>query len=94
MCICFDWTNIAELLLLPRTFISSYLAAVPVLMLNGRYDFSYSVETNQVPMFQLLGSPEKDKRHVLSDHGHFVAPQQEIKETLDWFDRYLGPVGK
>jgi hypothetical protein len=45
------------------------------------------------PMFRLLGAPEKDKRLFLWDGGH-VPPnrQNEIKETLDWFNRYLGPV--
>ncbi len=68
---------------------------VPVLMLNGRYDFGHPVETDQLPMFRLLGTPEKDKRHVLFDTGHFIAlPQPIMKETLDWFDRYLGPVAR
>ena len=61
-------------------------------MLNGRYDFVAPLETCQVPMFRLLGSSERDKRHVLFDTGHAGPPQQYIKETLDWFDRYLGPV--
>lgn len=38
---------------------------VPVLMLNGRYDFVLPVETAQRPMFALLGTPAKDKRHVI-----------------------------
>ncbi len=64
---------------------------IPVLMLNGRYDFLGPVETAQAPMFRLLGVPEKDKRHVLFDTGHVVLRYQVIKETLDWFDKYLGP---
>ena len=65
---------------------------IPVLMLNGRYDFVAPLETCQIPMFRLLGTSEKDKRHVLFNTGHAGPPQQYIKETLDWFDRYLGPV--
>jgi hypothetical protein len=44
-------------------------------------------------MFRLLGAQEKDKRLVLQDGGH-ARPnyQTSIKEALDWFDRYLGPV--
>jgi hypothetical protein len=49
------------------------------------------LDTNQIPMFRLLGTPENDKRHVLFEGGHFAPPQQDIKETLDWFDRYLVP---
>ena len=65
---------------------------IPVLMLNGRYDFIAPLETCQIPMFRLLGSSEKNKRHVLFETGHAGPPQQYIRETLDWFDRYLGPV--
>ena len=65
---------------------------IPVLMLNGRYDFMHPVETDQLPLFRLLGSPPNQKRHVLFDNGHMGRPEQYIKETLDWFDRYLGPV--
>jgi len=44
-------------------------------------------------MFRLLGVPEKDKRLALWEGGH-VPPSRKmlVKETLDWFDRYLGPV--
>jgi hypothetical protein len=65
----------------------------PVLMLNGRYDSGYPVELLQKPLFRLLGTPEKDKRHVLVDSGHGVGRSLErTRETLDWLDRYLGPV--
>jgi len=66
----------------------------PVLMINGKDDFSYPVERSQKALFRLLGSLEKDKRHVLFDSGH-VPPriQDLIKEVLDWLDRYLGPAG-
>ena len=67
---------------------------IPVLMLNGRYDFIHPVETGQLPLFRLLGSAPNQKRHVLFDNGHMGRPEQYIKETLDWFDRYLGPVVK
>ena len=61
-------------------------------MLNGRSDFFYPVETSQVPLFRLLGTPDKDKRHVLFDSGHALPQNEMIGETLDWLDRYLGPV--
>ena len=66
----------------------------PVLMLNGRDDFAYPLETSQIPLFEALGTPEKDKRRVPYDGGHvdFVSRMDVVKETLDWFDRYLGPV--
>jgi pimeloyl-ACP methyl ester carboxylesterase len=66
---------------------------VPVLMVNGRYDFIFPLETNQKPLFQALGTKEPDKRHVLYDGGHrnLVTRPDLIGEVLDWFDRYLGP---
>ena len=61
---------------------------VPTLMLNGKYDFFFPVESSQVPMFRLLGSPADDKRHVVEDGSHFVARTRLIQETLAWLDRY------
>ncbi|MBN2590295.1 MAG: protein kinase [Sedimentisphaerales bacterium] len=63
----------------------------PVLMLNGEYDNSFPVNTSQNPMFNLLGTPDKDKKHVLIKGGHL--PKERIShETLNWLDQYLGPV--
>ena len=67
---------------------------IPALMLNGRYDLFYPAETDQVPMFRLLGAPPGDKRYVLFDAGHVLLQQNDMKETLEWFDKYLGPTGK
>ena len=66
---------------------------LPVLLITGRYDFSHPYETAQLPMFRLLGTPEKDKRHFVFEGGHVPTRLQPIiKEILDWLDRYLGPV--
>jgi predicted esterase len=65
---------------------------IPILMINGRYDFMYPVDTSQLPMFRLLGTLQRDKRHVLFETGHVPPRTEFIKETLDWLDRYLGPV--
>jgi len=67
-------------------------ARIPVLMINGRYDFIFPLETSQRPLFRLLGAPEKDKRHVIIAGGHVTPMNDVIKETLKWLDRYLGPV--
>ncbi len=65
----------------------------PILMINGRDDFLFPLETSQRPLLALLGTPEKDKKLVLLDGGHIVPRSNDIiRETLDWFDRYLGPV--
>jgi dienelactone hydrolase len=65
---------------------------VPVLLLNGRFDFFYPMDTSQLPMFRLFGVPESQKRRVLYDTGHNIPRPDLIRETLDWLDRYVGPV--
>jgi predicted esterase len=66
---------------------------IPVLMLNGRYDSNFPVESAQLPLFRRLGTPDKDKRHVIYEGGHGTLPHgEEVRETLDWLDKYLGPV--
>ena len=65
---------------------------VPVLMLSGRCDNIFPLETLARPMFDRLGTPIADKRHVISEGGHFVERTEFIGETLAWLDRYVGPV--
>jgi alpha-beta hydrolase superfamily lysophospholipase len=65
----------------------------PVLMLNGRDDFTFPIETSQLPMFKLLGTREADKRHVLYDGGRVFPFARIMKDSLDWLDRYLGGAG-
>lgn len=65
---------------------------VPTLMVNGRDDFRFPLLVSQMPMFQLLGPPEGDKRHGLVSGGHLPTKIETIREVLDWLDRYLGPV--
>jgi pimeloyl-ACP methyl ester carboxylesterase len=69
---------------------------VPVLMVNGRYDFTFPVASSQDPLFRLLGSPERDKRHVLLDAAHDTSSDRTglIREVLQWLDQYLGTVKK
>jgi dienelactone hydrolase/predicted Ser/Thr protein kinase len=66
----------------------------PVLMVNGRYDFTFSLEKSQLPMFRMLGTPAADKRHVVLETPHDVTAQRTnlVKEVLDWLDKYLGKV--
>jgi len=67
---------------------------IPVLMLNGKYDHIFPYETSQLPMFENLGTSPEHKRLVLFETGHSVygVRNQMIRESLDWLDRYLGPV--
>ena len=64
---------------------------IPVLMLNGRQDLTFPVESSQIPMFQRLGSPAADKRHMLFDGGHVFPFARIEKDTLEWLDKYFGP---
>ena len=66
----------------------------PVLMLNGRFDFIWPPAISQEPMFRLLGTPTEDKRRVVYDTGHDIPRTEMIKESLNWLDRYLGPVNR
>jgi eukaryotic-like serine/threonine-protein kinase len=78
---------------LPEVDQINYLPRVtqPVLMLNGTYDMYFPVESSQKPMFRLLGTSQGQKRMLVYASGHLVPPTEFIKETLAWFDTYLGP---
>ena len=65
---------------------------VPVLMLNGRFDYLFTVDASQEPLFRFLGTPAEHKRHLLYDSEHNLPRNEMIKETLNWLDKYLGPV--
>lgn len=65
---------------------------IPVLMLNGRHDSIYPVDGCQLPMFRLLGTPAEHKRHIVYETFHDLPRNDAIKDTLDWLDRYLGPL--
>jgi eukaryotic-like serine/threonine-protein kinase len=64
----------------------------PVLLLDGRYDNFFPVETAQLPFIRLLGAPATDKRHVIYEAGHIPPQKEVIRESLAWLDKYLGPV--
>lgn len=65
---------------------------IPTLMLNGRYDNFMPFDASQKPMFDLLGTQDTHKLHLLYEAGHLLPRNEKIKEILDWLDRYLGPV--
>jgi dienelactone hydrolase len=81
---------------LPEADFINYISRVkiPVLMLNGRYDYIFPFETSIEPMFDLLGTPENDKVLKLYDTDHNIPKNELIKETLNWLDKYLGPVNR
>lgn len=65
---------------------------IPVLMLNGKNDTFFPLETSQKAMFNLLGTPDKDKKILIYEGGHLVPKSELMKQSLLWFDTYLGPV--
>ena len=65
----------------------------PVLMLNGEHDIVFPLEPSQKPMFELLGTDPEHKKHYVTPASHIVPRDLLIRETLDWFDRYLGKPG-
>jgi hypothetical protein len=64
----------------------------PSLVLSGRYDYNFRDEASSQPFFNMLGTPADQKRRVVYDTGHNLPANEAVKETLNWFDRFLGPV--
>lgn len=66
----------------------------PVLMVNGRFDATFPLESSQLPLFNMLGTPANEKRHVVFETPHDVRLQQTdlVKEVLAWYDKYLGRI--
>ncbi len=67
----------------------------PTLMINGRYDSFFPLEASIKPFFEQMGTAEADKKLIVTDSNHFVLANYAnlaIRESLDWMDRYLGPV--
>jgi serine/threonine protein kinase/dienelactone hydrolase len=66
----------------------------PVLMVNGRYDFTFSLERAQNPLFNMLGTPAADKQHIVLETSHDVRTKRSelLSSVLGWLDKYLGRV--
>ena len=64
----------------------------PLIMLNGRHDYFFPVETAQKPFFEYLGTPSEHKRWVVYPEAHTVPRTEAVRQTMMWLDRYLGPV--
>ena len=67
-------------------------ATLPVLMLNGRFDFFFPTDTSQEPMFERLGTPLAHKRRVVYDASHALPRTELIREFVGWMEKYWGPV--
>ena len=61
---------------------------IPFLMLNGEQDYLVP-KAAAMFFYQSTGTPEKDKKIVFYDSGHWPLPRnQMIKETLDFIKKY------
>jgi serine/threonine protein kinase/formylglycine-generating enzyme required for sulfatase activity len=66
---------------------------VPVLMINSRNDPIGPLQTSQLPLYRLLGTPPDEKRHRAYDvAGHGIPLDMYKKEMFSWLDQYLGKV--
>ncbi len=65
---------------------------IPLLMLNGKYDFFFPYETSQLPYFELMKTPAEHKKLIVHEAGHSFPRTERVRETLEWLDKYLGPV--
>ncbi|HTV13781.1 MAG TPA: protein kinase [Acidobacteriaceae bacterium] len=67
---------------------------LPVLMVNGRYDYTFPPATAQDPLMAMLGTPPANKEHVVLDTPHDVSEDRGrlVPAVLGWLDKYLGRV--
>jgi len=65
---------------------------LPVIMINGRYDFYFPYETSQVPFFETLGTEASHKELHVFETSHSLPGNEATKLSLAWFDKYLGPL--
>jgi len=64
---------------------------IPILVLNGRYDFMRRVQEGQSLLLEYLGIPPENKVWKLYDTDHSPPRLERIKEVTAFLDKYLGP---
>ncbi|MBS1792802.1 MAG: protein kinase [Acidobacteria bacterium] len=63
----------------------------PKLVINGRYDETFPLNTDAKPLFKLLREP---KKIILYDGGHIPTVEFFVPTVNNWLDETLGPVAK
>jgi dienelactone hydrolase len=63
---------------------------MPVLMINGEYDAVAPRISSQLPMYEWLGTDDQHKKMFVAPSSHLVPLDILIRESLDWYDHYLG----
>ncbi len=64
---------------------------IPTLILSGKYDVVFKLETEVKPLYDLLGTPKQEKILKVFDSDHFIPTNDLVRESLAWLDRYFGP---
>lgn len=66
---------------------------IPMLLLGGQYDPDFTMETQQA-FYDFLGTPKSDIRWKMYVTTHWIPRTDRINESLNWLDKYFGPVNK
>ncbi|MFO7671110.1 MAG: SUMF1/EgtB/PvdO family nonheme iron enzyme [Bacteroidales bacterium] len=66
---------------------------IPMLLMAGRYDPDYSLKQQQA-FYDFLGTPEIDKKWKIYESTHYIPRKDAINESMNWLDKYFGPVNK
>ena len=66
---------------------------IPMLLLGGRYDFDFTLE-QQKAFYDYLGTPKENKKWMVYESTHYIPRKDLINESLNWLDKYFGPVDK
>jgi dienelactone hydrolase len=65
----------------------------PILQLNGIYDHLFPYEQSAKRHFELLGTPDDQKKFISYNAGHIGFPENQlVHEVTDWLDEQLGPI--
>ncbi len=65
---------------------------IPVLLIGGKNDFQAPL-ASQARFIELFGTPKEHKKWVTFEGGHVPNDYRGmVREALDWYDKYLGPV--
>jgi dienelactone hydrolase len=67
---------------------------IPILMVNGRDDGNFPLNSSQTPLFERIGTPAPKKRHVVLEGGHIMPGERGSldRTILQWLDDTLGPI--
>ncbi len=68
--------------------LARYIEA-PFLMINGGDDLVFPLDLSQRPLFENVGTPDDQKKHIVFEGmSHWLPHARTIGETLAWFERW------